>query len=59
MSSLFRLDLVLLDDLGDVLIVDEQRLRRLLHLFRALIGGDLLRGEAVVQFLSWRARRPG
>ncbi len=45
----------LLDDLGQLLVVDEQRLRRLLHLRGALVGGDLGAREPVVE-LGHRAR---
>ena len=38
-------------DLRQLLVVDEQRLGRLLHLLRALVGGDLLGREAVVELL--------
>ncbi len=41
----------LLDDIRQRRVVDEQRLGRLLHLFRALVGRDLLRRETVVQLL--------
>ena len=57
MSSLRRLRLVLADDARQLLIVDEQRLRRLLHLHGALIGGNLLRREAVVELLHGPGNR--
>src|SRR5882724_4177007 len=47
--------LLFLYDLGEIGIVDEQGLGRLLHFFGALIGGDLLGGKPVVQFRQ-RAR---
>ena len=45
------------DDARQLLIVDEQRLRRLLHLHGALVGGNLLRREAVVQLLHGPGNR--